>query len=576
MRRLASAVALAALFARALPAQQAVDPLARALDLERVGRFVDAAAAFRFVLSQEPTNLQALLGSERVYTQLGRRDSIAAVVARALAADPRDGTARQIDVRTARAMGGEAMAAVAIARWMAAAPESEAPWREMVRSLLATGQTGQARQAVDAARRKLGDPRRMRVEMAQVEAADAHWQRAAQEWKSLVAERPELVPTAAFNLRGTPEDARTRLVAVLSSPDTSAAPRRLAADLMLGWEQPERAWALLQPALPADVAERRSALLAFSDRARTQDAPASRRVAAAALEVLAAISPGEEAADYRIESARSYAEAGDLASARRVLRAMADDPRAPPNVSIAAAGTLVEVEASEGDVADAARLLAANRDRLAGTEAARLGILVARAWIRGGDLARASATLEPDSSLAADEVRGWIALYRGDLSSARGYLKAGSRGDAEQLLDRASTLVLLQRITADSLPELGHALLVAVQGDSAGAARALIALGHSALAGGQPELLALAARYAFASRESALAESLWAEIGQRYGDSAPAPGALLSLARSEAARGETASATQRLESLILRYPDSALVPEARRELDRVRNLVPRS
>jgi hypothetical protein len=35
-------------------------------------------------------------------------------------------------------------------------------------------------------------------------------------------------------------------------------------------------------------------------------------------------------------------------------------------------------------------------------------------------------------------------------------------------------------------------------------------------------------------------------------------------------------AASRLETLILDYPESALVPEARRELDRIRGLVPRS
>jgi hypothetical protein len=42
----------------------------------------------------------------------------------------------------------------------------------------------------------------------------------------------------------------------------------------------------------------------------------------------------------------------------------------------------------------------------------------------------------------------------------------------------------------------------------------------------------------------------------------------------ELARGERVAAERRLEALILRYPSSAMVPEARRELDRARRLVP--
>jgi TolA-binding protein len=55
-----------------------------------------------------------------------------------------------------------------------------------------------------------------------------------------------------------------------------------------------------------------------------------------------------------------------------------------------------------------------------------------------------------------------------------------------------------------------------------------------------------------------------------------AAASLLHLARAAAARGRAAAAVRSLERLILDYPESALAPEARRELDRVRGLVPRS
>src|SRR3990172_7058912 len=63
----------------------AQDPLARGFDLERQGRWSDAAAAFRTVLTREPANVAALLGAERVYTQLGQRDTVMMLVRRALA-----------------------------------------------------------------------------------------------------------------------------------------------------------------------------------------------------------------------------------------------------------------------------------------------------------------------------------------------------------------------------------------------------------------------------------------------------------------------------------------------------------
>src|SRR5260221_5358425 len=158
----------------------------RGLDFERQGRLDDAVAAFRQVLAREPANVQALLGAERAYAQLGRRDSTMALATRAVAADPQGTTAWTIEVRSARAMGGETMAAEVLGRWMAAMPRSESPYRELVRSLVTTGRLDDAREAVMAARSHLGDAERLHPELAAVEAAAGNWPRAAGELRAAV------------------------------------------------------------------------------------------------------------------------------------------------------------------------------------------------------------------------------------------------------------------------------------------------------------------------------------------------------------------------------------------------------
>ena len=550
------------------------------MDFERQGRYDDALNAFRQVLTRDPASAQALLGSERIYVQQNKRDSTMAMALRALAADRLNNTAWTIRVRTARALGGEPMAAAALAEWMAASPESESPYRELVRTLLAVGRHDDARQAVENARRHFRDPGRLRAEMAQVEASGGNWARAAAEWRAAVVTSAELVSVATFNLMPAPAAQRDRVVQTLVAPDSLAPPRRLAAELLLGWNQAERAWQVLLSGLPADPTERRSALQAFADRARAQDGVVPQRMAAAALERIATELPPTEASRYRIESARAFSAAGDHASARRVLRSMADDPNAPSTVSASATATLVELYAKDNNPAEAQRLLDQNRVRLAGSEAARLGLVVARGWIGAGDLGRAQATITADSSLAADEVRGWIALYRGELAAARELLRVGSgptRGpEASRNVERAGVLAVLQAVRADSLPALGSALYLAARGDTARAARALVDIARTSGMEGQAELLAVAARYAAAAGDRDGAEALWREVAERYADQPPAPAALLALARLLAGRGDQSGAVVRLEALILNYPASALVPEARRELDRVRNLVPRS
>ncbi len=336
----------------------------------------------------------------------------------------------------------------------------------------------------------------------------------------------------------------------------------------------------MQSALPADLAERRSALQAFADRARAQDGALPQRVAAAALERIAQDLPPNEAARYRIEAARAFAASGDQASARRVLRTMADDPAAPASVVASATSTLVELYARDGNAEEASRLLQQNRGKIPGSEFDRLAHAVARGWIAAGRLDRADAMVSADSSLAADEIRGWTALYRGDLAHARQWLRSGgapTRGpEAARNVDRAGVLALLAAVKTDTLPALGAALLLAARGDTAHAARALVVVARSQGTDGQAELLHLAALYSAASGDAAGAEALWTEVADHFADQAPAPVALLALARLLAARGEAPTATARLEALILNYPASAMVPEARRELDRIRGAVPRS
>ncbi len=552
----------------------------RGLDFERQGRFEDAVAAFRQVLAREPGNAQALLGAERAYAQLGRRDSTLALAMRAVAADPQGTLAWTVEVRSARALGGEAMAAEALGRWMAAMPRSESPYRELVRSLAATGRLDDAREAVMAARTHLGDSERLHPELAAVEVAAGNWSRAAAEWRAAVKADNELAGSASFNLMSAPAAQHERVIRALTDPDSAAAPRRVAAELLLGWNEPERAWVTLQSAIPAEVAARRSVLQSFADRARAAIGHPSQRAAAQALELMAAGLPPAEAARARIESARAFSAAGDQAAARRVLRGMADDPNTGVEIARSAATTLVELYARDGNPAEAARLLEQQRARLPGTEAARLGILVARGWIAAGELDRADGAIEADSSLAAEEVRGWTALYRGNLKGASERLReAGPTGrgsDAGRNVERASMLALLQAVRRDSSRELGAALFLAARGDSARAAQALALLARSAAIEGRPELLATAARYTAAAGDVAGAEALWTEVATAHPESAPAPTALLALARLLAARGDNAGAVQRLEGLILNYPASALVPEARRELDRVRGALPPS
>ena len=574
--RALAALLFLALIAAALPARSAAQAaLVRAMDMEQQGQWALAAAGYAAALREQPGNPIALLGLERVGAQAGWKDTVLAYAERAIAGDSANATAYGIEVRTLRSLGRDSLASSALGRWVAADPRSPMPYREWAQLDLAAGRVSDARQVIGLARQRLSSPTILAPEMARAEAAAGQWSGAAAEWRAGVAAEPPYAEAAAFSLHPAPVAARDAVLGVLTAAGPGASPgRRLAADLLLGWNEPGRAWDLLSADLPAAGPLRAQALRGFADRALALDGPGAQHAGARALEELAALEPPPTAVATRIASARGYAAAGDAASAQRVLAPLAADPDTAARSS--AVATLVELEARAGDPAGAAQRLAADAAVLAGSERARLGRAIATAWLRRGDLARAGAAVADDSSLRGMEIRGWIAVYAGRLreggEALRGTGAAG--GDPARAAARAAMVELLDAVSRDSLPALGAALLQAERGDTLGAARALVPIARQLGGDAEPALLSWAARDAAAGGDAAGAEALWREIADRFAATPQAPAAELALARALAARGDLAGARAQLEAMILAHPESALVPQARRELDRVKGLVP--
>jgi tetratricopeptide (TPR) repeat protein len=198
--------------------------------------------------------------------------------------------------------------------------------------------------------------------------------------------------------------------------------------------------------------------------------------------------------------------------------------------------------------------------------------MVASGWVRAGDLTRArtalgGATAEADSSDAA----GLIALYEGRLDRARPLL----RSVREPTPDMAQALGIVSRVRADQAPQVGAAFLALARHDTATARQRFLEAAER-----HPEaasaLLLAAARLHVAQRDTSRAIALWARIVGQLGDTPEAAEAELEWARALRRSGDTAGAIAHLEHLILSAPQSALLPQARRELELARGTVPPS
>jgi tetratricopeptide (TPR) repeat protein len=573
------------LTARSAPAQA----IGQGFELERAGQYQQAASVYFTTLRGDPTNLAALLGLERVLPSLHRLPDLLPPTQRAVAASPRHAALRALLLRTYVALNEPDSARAVALRWAAEQPRDEAPYREWAIALGDARKPDEARQVFLAGRRALGRPDAFGVELGELLQRLGDWEGAAREWAVALTAAPAQLPNAASSLGDAPHDQRERIVRAITGEEGGGggAPgplaRRLAAELLLDWDQPAQAWTLFEPTVATPSADAARALRRFADLASGRTTNDAHRVRALALARYAEMIPEPLAGRARADAARAFLAAGDRAAARSVLEQVAGDPSAPPEAQALAQAALVAALIDDGQLAEASARLATD-GRLSGDDRAALRLRLARARVVRGDFDLADSALADDSSVDALAAAGWIALYRGRLDAAQTLFRqagpyAGERRDATE---RTAMLALLQQVRIDPFPELGGALLTLARGDSIAAVqslrRAAARLETGGGGGGVAEVLLIAARVAarLDSTQQRIALALFDEIVRADGNGAAAPAAELEWARLLLRRQNTAEAIAHLERLILSHPESAVVPEARRELERAKGAIPKS
>jgi hypothetical protein len=532
----------------------------KALDLETAGSYAQAVPLFRQALGTS-VRVEALLGLERAYSELGHSDSLLPVLDTLIAASPREATFRTVQLRTLESLGRDAEARTAFDRWVRSAPGDADPFREYATLLLDHNQPAAADSIIRRAGDALGTTRALTLQIANVRAANGAWASSAQAWRQVLVDAPDMEQAAAFALAPTPDSLHEAVSAILLAPPAQLGPRRALAALEVMWGSPEAGWKALAGLTP-DTATA-AAWQEFGEQAEADERwPLARAAFEAALRV-------HRTPELAFHAATAALNAGDPSAALRFA------PLNDAGTDSALAGRtylplITRALALAGRPADAERLARAYDRWL--PPGARNQVIqnVAYGWIRRGDMNRARAILstagtEGDSSDAA----GWLALYEGNLKSARALLRAGTEATPELALG----LGLVARIRGDSAPVIGHGFLLLARGDSAGAATTFVTAAD-AEPDGASLLLATAAQIRLALGDTAQAVLLWNRILQKAPASPEAPQVELAWARALRAGGKNSAAESRLEHLILTYPDSALLPQARRELDLVRGAMP--
>ena len=555
----------------------APDSLRQALEFERRADFTDAVVAYQHILARDPANEGALLGLERSLTPLGLQREMIPFLGAALAVR-RTSLIYSIALRVWNAAGASDSLRATAAAWAGVEEDKTIPYRAWGDLLLQRRDFGGARNAYLAGRAAAGDPMALSAELAQVAQLQGDLPGSAREWLRAVRLSPGYRATAVAALAPARDKDRDEILRVLAG-DPEGQGTLLSAVLLAQWGEPLRGAELLQRAL-ADTAAapgaREDLLASFIAQVRTLGTRDAKLALGASLELLGAHQASIVAARTRLEAARAFADGGDAASARRMLALVAGDHGAPAALAEQAASTLLEIQIASGQLDDAEHTFADRAAKMGGDERASVRRRIAEGWIRQGALDRADRLAAGDSTVDGMALAGRLALYRGDLKSARTLLRSAGpyAGTREEATARTALLALVQPIEADSLPALGAALLAGERGDTVAAITGLdhAAEGLAPARGGAALRLA-AAELAWAHGASADAERRLKEVAATAVP-ATAPAAELDLGRLLVALGRRPEAVAQLEHLILTYPGSAFIPQARRLLDEARGGVP--
>ena len=533
--------------------------LSRALDLEGAGKCREAIPVFRQALGSTDDPAGALFGLERCVAEAGNPDTLLFIIDSVLLKRPRDPVARTIQLRTLTNTHREDAARVAFEHWVNAVPGEPTPFREYARLLLDAGMTRTADTVLTFAMQRLGGGRLVAAELAELKGALGMWESSATNWRQAMTYAPYLEASAIFVLGAANGAARDTIRAILDADPRDLAVRRILSGLEMRWTSAREAWNALRVLAPtdsvveawlqfaADAEERESWLVARDAYAA---ALANRRQAGLVVRVATAALQGNEPASAlawadSLSSWRDTSQAGTMALIR--LRALGQLGRAATADSLLAERGSTFDPVTRGDAVRS----------------------VAWAWVRMGDVARARATLERGGEESDERSAAWMALYEGDLKTAR----AGLRRLDEVTRDAVLALSVLARTRDERSAGIGRAFLALARSDTSAAASEFESSAKEVV-DASPLLLAIAARLYRSTSDSARSEIIWQGLIETQAQSPEAAEADLEWAKVLRRQGRSAAAIARLEHLILTYPQSALVPQARRELELAKGTLP--
>lgn len=548
--------------------------LREAAALESRGDYAGAEEALRRLLTASPGSSGGLFALERVLRAQGDVVQVLPAVYAYLDEDPESPGVRSLalrvlaDVDSLDAMRGQA------AKWLALDPKSEVAYREIARAYEVALGPDAAMDLLLTGRETIGNDQVFALEIGDLLAGGGDLDGAAREWAAAVGDDGGQVAAVSRRIGGLSSGSRAVAESVVDALGVSdllarrTAGARIALDLGLA----DRAQALVRD-VAGDLSPRaRPSFLAEAAR-RARDRGLV-ELASWAYDQLGddATSPAERRQfDQRIVDVALAAgdTVGALEAQWRLVESFS--PRSVDRRRSTAQA--IRLEGSRSDPAALRAMLADFRETFPNApELDGLAATVAAALHARGDREGAAGVLEGISGPLTSMERGYLLLADGAIEEGRAALLLALTG----LPPTEATAViqftgLLGRVSPEAADALAAAGVAAHRGGSGTAATELSGRVEELPDEERAAVLAEAARIAADGREEAIAADIRARLVEEHPDAPETAEAALALARHRARSPDGVDeAIRLLEDLIARRPNAAIVPDARLELQRLR------
>ena len=548
--------------------------LREAARAESAGDYAASVEILASLLAERPASSGAIFALERVLRAQDRVSQVLEPIDAFLAVDPVSTGPRYLKLRILLEVDSLAELRSAAESWIAQNPASPDSYREVARvyerafggeealSVLRRGQSraGDGVLAVEAGDvlLRLERPREALLEWARaLDGPDAQAPGALRRMVRTGGEHPALAPGVVRELAVEGASETRRRAAIEIALEARLQPEALRLAEEVAGDLPER--------------ERESFLNALLRLAEEKDAD---QLALWTLQQLRRETPrGSRARTLDRQIAVTSLVAGDTV---RALEARERYARGLPERSPERRRALAEVirlEAATGAPLELLDRFAAFREEFPNApEADPLAVVLSARFRGDGDLETAAFVLEGIQGPESAQERAWLALEAGNRESARINLMLAAAGlPANEATVIVQLIGILDRV-GEQAAALAGRVSIARHREGAGPAFSLVNEAvHALPPEDQPPLLAMAARIADEIDRQGEAARLRESLAATFPESSEAPEAILQLARYRAGIPTgVPAAIELLEELILARPNSAVVPVARRELERLR------